>query len=201
MYKVYRENNNERLSIEDPNNPDNDISGGTREISLIFRSFSEAHRLLKERMTFSAMSGWNTNSLLGPVIAANYDEYAQQRQQLREVFETHPRFAHYHEPPPPPPPPAGPEHPLPPPPPSLPPAPTPAPPPPPPDTEEKVSKLQRRQQAARERAARLRRLRPDIASVPDSITNEQALSLGGYKSQSEMDKDLITRQKQLKSAA
>lgn len=61
-----------------------------------------------------------------------------------------------------------------------------------------MTKLQRKQQASRERAARLKRLRPDLPSVPDSITNEQALIIGGYKSQSDMDKDLANREKELK---
>ena len=61
-----------------------------------------------------------------------------------------------------------------------------------------MTKLQRKQQASRERAARLKRLRPDLPSVPDSITNEQALIVGGYKSQSDMDRDLANREKEMK---
>ncbi|KAI9924118.1 hypothetical protein MW887_007358 [Aspergillus wentii] len=189
------ENNNARLSIEDPNNPDNDISGGTREIELIFKSFSKAHQLLKGRMISTAMSGSNGSSILDTIIAANYDEYTEQRWQLREVFETHPRFAQYHQAPTPPPPPGPPPADPAPPPPPLPNS------PPPQEPKEKLSKLQRKQQASRERAARLKKLRPDIASVPKSISNEQAISLGGYGTQSEMDKDLMLREKGLKSAA
>lgn len=58
-----------------------------------------------------------------------------------------------------------------------------------------MTKLQKKQQAARERSARLKRLRPDIPSIPYSISNEQAISLGGYKSQSDMDRDLLMREK------
>jgi non-canonical poly(A) RNA polymerase PAPD5/7 len=157
-------------------------------------------------MVSAAVSGDTKASILQSIIAANYDEYAQQRSQLRAVFETHPRFAQYRRAPTPPPPP--PESPPPPPadlaplPPNL-----PAKPPPAPaskdskdskDSKEKMTKMQRRQQASRERAARLRRLRPDISAIPNSISNEQALSLGGYKTQSEMDRDLASREKETK---
>ncbi|KAE8152536.1 hypothetical protein BDV25DRAFT_61477 [Aspergillus avenaceus] len=191
VYKVYKDNKDARLSIEDPNNSDNDISGGTREIALVFKSFKDAYHLLKDRMISNAMTGNYTNSILETIIAANYDEYTEQRFQLRQVFQTDPRFARFQKSPPPPPPPASP-----------PPASAAPPPPPPPEQKEKISKekmskLQRKQQASRERAARLRKLRPDLPSVPNHITNEQAMSLGGYKTQSDMDKDLITREKEM----
>jgi non-canonical poly(A) RNA polymerase PAPD5/7 len=206
VYKGFQGNNDARLSIEDPNNPDNDVSGGTREIHLIFKSFSKAFQLLKERMVSSAVSGDTKASILQSIIAANYEEYTEQRSQLRAVFETHPRFAQYRRAPtPPPPPPESPPPPpadLAPPPPNLPAKPPSAksskapPAPASKDSKEKMTKMQRKQQASRERAARLRRLRPDISAIPNSISNEQALSLGGYKSQSEMDKDLASRERE-----
>lgn len=193
VYKSNKENNNGRLAIEDPNNADNDISGGTREIGLISRSFSDAHQLLRERMLDLAASGsTDGGSILGTIIAANYDEYTQQRWQLRRVFETNPRFAPYRQPPPPPPS-----------------EPVPAPPPPPDslpaaplsfEARNKPTKQQRRQQASQERAARLRRLRPDLSYVPESVSNDEALRLGGYKTQSAMDKDLVVREKAMSSA-
>ncbi|KAI9375440.1 hypothetical protein BJX61DRAFT_494261 [Aspergillus egyptiacus] len=212
VYKVYKENNNARLSIEDPNNPDNDISGGTREIALIFKSFSEAYRLLKQRMISTAMSERINESILGTIIAANFDEYTEIRWQLRELFETDPRFAQYRQPSTPPPPPYSPPPPeLPPP---LPPAQSttihalPAKPPKKAreskgksESKDKLTKNQRKQQASRERSARLKRLRPDIGKIPVAISNEEALRLGGYKSQSEMDKDLIMREKGLSGAS
>ncbi|KAL4949963.1 hypothetical protein BDW69DRAFT_65851 [Aspergillus filifer] len=209
VYGVYKANNGPRLSIEDPNNPDNDISGGTREIALIFKSFAEAFRLLKDRLLSSAMSGTN-ESILGTIIAANFDEYTELRWQLREVFETNPRFAAYRQsitPPPPPhsPPPATEPVPSPPPAsrPSQPSQPLPAKPPAvkggkkgkASEPKEKLSKLQKKKQASKDRATRLKRLRPDIAKIPLQISNEEALKLGGYSTQSEMDKDLIMREK------
>ncbi|RAK99714.1 putative topoisomerase family protein TRF4 [Aspergillus ibericus CBS 121593] len=192
--KIYKPsyNNSPRLSIEDPNNADNDISGGTREIALIFRAFSDAYRRLKERMISTAMSGKTQASILDAIIAANYEEYAEQRWQLRQVFDNDTRFARYRRASTPPPPPQ-----------SSPPAESAPPPPPlpsgppaaPKSQKDKMTKLQKKQQAARERAARLKRLRPDLSSVPYSISNEQAMSLGGYKSQSDMDRDLMLREK------
>jgi non-canonical poly(A) RNA polymerase PAPD5/7 len=210
VYKVFQGNNDARLSIEDPNNPDNDVSGGTREIHLIFKSFSRAFQSLKERMVSSALSGDTKASILQSIIAANYEEYTLQRSQLRAVFDTHPRFAQYRRAPTPPPPP--PESPPPPPadvaplPPNLPAKPpsaksskskapsAPA----SEDSKDKMTKAQRRQQASRERADRLRLLRPDIPAIPDSVSNELALSLGGYKSQSEMDRDLASRRREMR---
>ncbi|KAL2828754.1 topoisomerase family protein Trf4 [Aspergillus cavernicola] len=227
VYRVYRENNNARLSIEDPNNPDNDISGGTREIALIFKSFSQAYRLLKERMVSMAMSGRTNGSILGTIIAANFDEYTELRWQLREFFETDPRFAQYRRsitPPPPPysPPPANDPTPPPPPASSTSSHPLPAKPPSGPkkareskakskdskdskekskDPKEKLTKNQKKQQASRDRATRLKRLRPDIPKVPLAIGNEEAIKLGGYQTQSEMDKDLTMREKELSGAS
>lgn len=195
VYKGSKENNKARLSIEDPNNPNNDISGGTREVSLVFKAFSHAHRDLRDRMLSLATPQHAEGSILGTIIAANYDEYTEQRWQLRRVFETNPRFAHYHQPPPPPP--------------NRPPTLDPVPPPPPSELSRvgprmepkgKPTKQQKREDASRERAIRLRRLRPDIEYIPSSISNEQALRLGGYRNQSKMDRDLISREKAMKSA-
>lgn len=147
-------------------------------------------------MISSALSGETRCSILETIIAANYDEYTEQRWQLREIFQTNPRFAQYHHPPtPPPPPPASP--------PPAPPLPS-SPPPttqPPQEPQEKLTKLQRKQQASRDRAHRLRRLRPDIPSIPNPISNVRAMELGGYQTQSEMDKDLTLREKELGSTS
>ncbi|KAL2864641.1 putative topoisomerase family protein TRF4 [Aspergillus lucknowensis] len=205
VYKVYKENNNARLSIEDPNNPDNDISGGTREIVLIFKSFSDAHRLLKERMISVANSGETEETILGTIIAANFDEYRECRFQLREVFQNDPRFDQYRRlltPPPPPRSPA-PSNPIPPPPPTSSKSSHPLPARPlsrPKKTQvpkEKLTNKQKKVQAAKDRAARLKRLRPEIPKIPAAISNEEALRIGGYKTQSEMDKDLIMREKEI----
>ncbi|KAF7718353.1 Uncharacterized protein PECH_001053 [Penicillium ucsense] len=94
----------DRLSIEDPNNPANDISGGTKEVELIFRTFRSAYWNLRDRMDWINDHGKRDASILDAIIAANYDEYLDQRDQLRRIFDTAPQFAKYRQPPPPPPP-------------------------------------------------------------------------------------------------
>ncbi|KAI5290332.1 hypothetical protein KEM52_000502 [Ascosphaera acerosa] len=125
-----------RLTILDPNNPDNDVSRGTTEIKRIFRSFSDAHLALRDGLADVAMHPSRTpKSLLRHIIAADYSSYERQRDHLLSVFEREPRFDEYRQPPlpppPPPPPQAAPPSPPPPPPPSLPTPPLPPPPPPP----------------------------------------------------------------------
>ena len=108
--------NRERLAIEDPNCPSNDISGGTREIPLIFRAFSDAHKCLMIRLQGMAAFKPVGISILESIIAANYEVYKEQRSQLLRVFETSPQFAQHRKPPPPPPQAAPPSPPPPPPP-------------------------------------------------------------------------------------
>lgn len=72
---------------------DNDISGGTREIKLIFRAFSEAYDKLVSRMLALTDNHDPCASILGTIIAANYDAYTEQRFQLRQVFNTAEQFA------------------------------------------------------------------------------------------------------------
>lgn len=53
-----------------------------------------------------------------------------------------------------------------------------------------IPKAGKKLERAQERATALRQLRPDlIGSIPDSLTNEAALKLGGYTAQSDMDRD------------
>lgn len=79
-----------RLTIEDPNNPDNDISGGTKNIDLILAAFSRAFDTLQEKMfelhraVFSERRG---QSILGTILAGNYSSYDLQREHLRRVHE------------------------------------------------------------------------------------------------------------------
>jgi non-canonical poly(A) RNA polymerase PAPD5/7 len=202
VYGANAENRQQRLAIEDPNNMDNDVSGGTREIRLIFQCFSDAFYALRNRMVSVGMSGSRNMCFLDSIIAACYDEYAEQRNHLRSVFENDPRFEPYRRqlsPPPPPPADSEAESEYKP--------PSPPPPPPPPNGQDKTPRLtktkkpkkDRKMQARRDRAARLKLLRPDIAaSVPPSITAKDAMALGGYTTAEAMDKDLSTRQKQLK---
>jgi non-canonical poly(A) RNA polymerase PAPD5/7 len=215
----------QRLAIEDPNNRDNDISGGTREIALIFRSFADAYTILKESMVETLTTDADETCFLSTVIAGCYDEYLEQREHIRGIFETDPRFAsyrtHLHQYAPPPPPPEAPPTDIPPAPPSLPPPSLISQPSLPlssasseassrPSTASRwqaqpkngPTKIQRKIQASKDRAERLRALRPDlIGYIPPSISNGDAMALGRYKTQSEMDLDLAAREKQLRQQA
>lgn len=68
----------------------------------MFRTFSQAFTILSRRMVELANSEDTKGSILGSIIAANYEEYMIQRFQLREVYESASRFDIYRNPPPPP---------------------------------------------------------------------------------------------------
>lgn len=89
--------------IEDPNNPANDISGGTREILLIFQSFANAFREVNDRMEALNRSGDCQTSILEVILGGNFEDYAEQRRHLHRVYMAAPQFAKNREVPPPPP--------------------------------------------------------------------------------------------------
>ncbi|KAF2274105.1 uncharacterized protein EI97DRAFT_451909 [Westerdykella ornata] len=70
-----REERPDRLSIQDPNNPENNVSGGSNRVEHIFRLFSEAHKVLEQRLRIVDLSGV---SILETIIGGNYDSYEQQ---------------------------------------------------------------------------------------------------------------------------
>ncbi|CAI7593835.1 unnamed protein product [Penicillium glandicola] len=222
--------NPDRLTIEDPNNRDNDISGGTKEIGLIFRAFANAHTALKNRMEYLALVQGSNKSILEPIIAANFDEYIEQRFQLRQVFMTEERFARYREPPPPPPgsPPSDRTFRPPPPPTDGARSPPPAPPvrkpaktpksklkgtksepedissdeaPGPEAKSAKARKGETRRQLCQERAARLKRLRPDLKNLPNTLSLRQARRHAGYETDEQMNADLDSREQKLLASA
>jgi non-canonical poly(A) RNA polymerase PAPD5/7 len=210
---------------------DNDISGGTREIDLILRTFSSAHTTLKNRLEYLALIQGSIKSILGPIIGANFEEYIEQRNQLLRVFMTEQRFAKYRMAPPPPPPGPYPTDGSLSPPPPLPAGPPPSGPPAPPvpkptkkskakprstksepedissdessSSEAKSSKSRRgetRKQACQERAARIKRLRPDLKKLPSTLSLRQARRHAGYETNEEMEKDLNAREQRQVSA-
>ncbi|KXG47628.1 PAP/25A-associated [Penicillium griseofulvum] len=228
--KGYHFGNPDRLTIEDPNNRDNDISGGTKEIGLIFRAFSNAHTALRNRMEYLTLIQGSNKSILETIIAANFDEYIEQRFQLRRVFMTEERFARYREAPPPPPPLE-----------SLPVNEAPSPPrsdgpgsPMPeapshkrvkkaigkskgtksepedvssdeaPGSEAKSAKTRKgetRRQICQERAARLKRLRPDLTNLPNTLSLRQARRHAGYETDEQMNADLDRREQKILASA
>ncbi|KAF9253198.1 hypothetical protein LCP9604111_724 [Penicillium roqueforti] len=222
----------DRLTIEDPNNRDNDISGGTKEIGLILRAFSNAHTALKNRMEYLALVQGSNKSILEPIIAANFDEYVEQRFQLRQVFMAEDRFARYGKSSPPPPPPGSPpaNGASPPPPPPIDGAPSSLPAPqarkpakrlkaklkgtksepedissddaPGPEAKSaKARKGETRRQLCQERAARLKRLRPDLKKLPNTLSLRQARRHAGYETDEQMNADLDSREQKLLASA
>lgn len=79
---VYQRNKTDRLAIIDPNKPDNDISGGSRNVMQIFHRFAMAHlEILK------AMKASNRPSLLDWSLGGDYDSFAWQRDHLRSLYK------------------------------------------------------------------------------------------------------------------
>ena len=79
-----------RLSIIDPNNPTNDIAGGSANYNLVKEHFSGAYALLRNRMAELAkgarpVEGYNT--ILAPIFAGNYSSFERQRNYLRQLDE------------------------------------------------------------------------------------------------------------------
>lgn len=83
---VYR--NMDRLSIIDPRNPSNDISGGSSNWPAIAQQFADAYTVLVRRMAELAkvdreVHGYNT--ILAPLFAGNYSSFRIQREYMEKV--------------------------------------------------------------------------------------------------------------------
>jgi non-canonical poly(A) RNA polymerase PAPD5/7 len=73
------------LSIQDPNKPDNNISGGSRRAVDAFRVFAEAYDTLMDRMCIIEAGGDVGHSILRFIIGGNYESYIKQRDYLRGI--------------------------------------------------------------------------------------------------------------------
>ncbi|KAI0019171.1 hypothetical protein F4780DRAFT_747987 [Xylariomycetidae sp. FL0641] len=86
---VYK--NFDRLSIIDPNNPENDIAGGSKNTGTILHHFKEAYTLLKRRMQTFAKEGTPIHgdtaakTILGPLFAGKYSNFELQRNWLEKL--------------------------------------------------------------------------------------------------------------------
>ncbi|KAL2265961.1 hypothetical protein VTJ83DRAFT_5313 [Remersonia thermophila] len=75
--------NFDRLSIIDPNNPSNDISGGSSNTPTIVSLFAGAHKALTERMAQLAKDPKRAGqSILGVILGGNYTSFETQRNYL-----------------------------------------------------------------------------------------------------------------------
>ena len=79
-----------KLTIQDPHDPDNNISAGSSQAAFIFSRFKEAHTALTRRMAWlnaNRDSEHSNSSVLAPVLAGNYNKYAVVRDHLRRLAE------------------------------------------------------------------------------------------------------------------
>jgi non-canonical poly(A) RNA polymerase PAPD5/7 len=75
--------NHNRLSIIDPNNPANDISGGSSNTSNILAHFANAHQELTKRMAQLAQDPNRAGqSILEVIMGGNYSSFENQRNYL-----------------------------------------------------------------------------------------------------------------------
>ncbi len=80
MYK-----NQDRLSIIDPNNPENDISGGSGGIESITAAFRDAFKKLQREMATLARDPRPFGSILKPIFGGDYSSFIVQRAHLERL--------------------------------------------------------------------------------------------------------------------
>jgi hypothetical protein len=85
-YRPFQFNNDkpDRLKIIDPNRPENNISGGSNKIGLIFQSFGQAHDILQEQLK-EHDDGRAVASFLEQLVGGNFESYDTQRDFLRDL--------------------------------------------------------------------------------------------------------------------
>ncbi|KAK4100580.1 hypothetical protein N658DRAFT_427590 [Parathielavia hyrcaniae] len=78
--------NHDRLSIIDPNNPANDIAGGSSNARTILSHFAHAHQQLTERMAQLAQDPARAGqSILEVMLGGNYSSFEKQRRYLEKL--------------------------------------------------------------------------------------------------------------------
>ncbi|KAK4187042.1 hypothetical protein QBC35DRAFT_515759 [Podospora australis] len=84
---VYRNYN--RLSIIDPNNPENDIAGGSSNAPKVFSLFSRTYQDLRLRMKSLAEDPQRSadSSILGTILGGNYTTFQEQRDYLEDEVD------------------------------------------------------------------------------------------------------------------
>jgi hypothetical protein len=85
---LYNHDKPNRLAIVDPNKADNNISGGTAEIDLVFKCFVQAYNDLSQRMAERERSGMASKSLLTDLLGGDYEAYAWQRERLQRIHSS-----------------------------------------------------------------------------------------------------------------
>ncbi|KAI2472817.1 hypothetical protein F4781DRAFT_382020 [Annulohypoxylon bovei var. microspora] len=81
--------NMDRLSIIDPNNSANDVSGGSHNTPAILNCFAEAYAIIKHRMSEvandKALDDRFGSSILGPLFGGDYSSFETQRTRLYQI--------------------------------------------------------------------------------------------------------------------
>lgn len=65
------------LTIIDPNNPQNDISGGSRQVALVFSHFRAALHTIQNQMDSIRQGTADSSSILGCILAGNYSSFGK----------------------------------------------------------------------------------------------------------------------------
>jgi non-canonical poly(A) RNA polymerase PAPD5/7 len=87
---VYRQPDQVKFSIIDPNRPSNDICGGASNTSTIRRAFSEAFKRLQSRMAFiseTSIQQRKNLSILEVIIGGDYSTFEIQREHLYKCYQ------------------------------------------------------------------------------------------------------------------
>nr|OQO25986.1 hypothetical protein B0A51_07703 [Rachicladosporium sp. CCFEE 5018] len=77
----------DRLTIVDPNRPENDIAGGSRKINDVLECFRSMYNVLQRQIAAIDSGKDRTASMLDCVIGGNYDQVLVQRQRLQDYSE------------------------------------------------------------------------------------------------------------------
>ncbi|KAK2594305.1 hypothetical protein QQS21_008011 [Conoideocrella luteorostrata] len=79
--------NRDRLSIIDPNNSANDISGGSSNTNAIMARFEDAYYALRDQMREVALHP-ESGSILDPILRGDYSSFRLQREYLKHIHES-----------------------------------------------------------------------------------------------------------------
>ncbi|KAF2772841.1 Nucleotidyltransferase [Teratosphaeria nubilosa] len=93
-----RPGNSERLTIIDPHNPNNDISGGTARINDVLDVFRKAHSRIQQRLHKIRAGEDVQSSILGCVLGGNYKSFMRQRDNLKQLEVCTPAECSQHAP-------------------------------------------------------------------------------------------------------
>lgn len=80
----------DRLCVMDPNKRDNDISGGSHKVALVFDAFRHAYGTLQQRLAYLAKCHPDQKrdaSILGTILGGNYTSFRSQRDHLKKLWD------------------------------------------------------------------------------------------------------------------